>query len=199
MLGLSARTVKPAENNVAMDADAHEPTLKNILLCKKAYLDDNRHNVYEGEFRTLGTPKIPAVAEEIFVVTKWGDGAGRGFKQEIKIFEPEGSLEVFTSGDLEKEFKLSNIYHEHLITGRVTGLLLPEEGRYRIEVYLNGRLKGKAYFNVVLNKAKETVFADFPEPAHEPEKGAASLPFPIPIPLPMPFRLSLNYFKFARD
>ena len=199
MLGLSARTVKPAQNNTAADADTHEPTLKNILLCKKAYLDDNGHNGYEGEFRTLGTPKVPAVAEEIFVVTKWGDGAGRGFKQEIKIFEPEGSLEVFTSGDLEKEFRLSNVYHEHLIIGRVAGLLLPQEGRYRIEVCLNGRPKGKAYFNVVLNKVEEKVFEDFPEPAPQPAKGAASLPFPIPIPLPMPFRLSLNYFKFARD
>ncbi len=199
MLGLSAKTVEAAKNDISVSLDECEPTLKNILLCKKAYLDDSGHNVYEGEFRTLGTAKVPAVAEEVFVVTKWGDGAGRGFKQEIKIFEPDGSLEVFASGDLEKEFRLGNIYHEHLIVGRVAGLLLPEEGRYRIEVHLNGALKGKAYFNVVLNKAEETVFADYPEPAPEPEKGAASLPFPIPIPLPMPFRLSLNYFKFARD
>lgn len=174
-----------------------EPSLKNILLCKKAYADESGHNVYEGEFKTLPVKSTPAVEDEIFVVTRWGDGAGYAFRQEIRIFEPAGNLQIFNSHELEKEFQLGNIYHEHMIFGRVSGLLLPREGRYRIEVYLNGEPKGKAYFNVVpaalRDPSPRKVFADGFGTAEDDD----TPPFLMPL-LPL-FRMSLNCFRSSRD
>lgn len=127
-----------------------EPSLKNIMLCRKVYADRHGQNTYVGEFKTICVKSIPAVKKEIFIVTKWGDGWGLDFRQEIRIVDPEGSLEIFNSEDLEKEFDLGSIYHEHVIAGRIFNLLLPCAGRYRIEVYLDGELKGKTYLNVTL-------------------------------------------------
>jgi hypothetical protein len=176
-----------------------EPSLKNILLCKKAYIDDAGHNIYESEFKTILATKTPAVEPEVFIVTRWGDGAGRDFQQEIRIFAPAGSLQVFNSGEFEKKFDLGNLYHEHMVFGRVSGLLLPREGRYRIEVYLNGELKGKTYFNVVLCKKEEAAFSPSEEPAKWAAKVPERFPFSIPIPSLAPFKLPLNCFFFSKD
>jgi hypothetical protein len=127
-----------------------EPSLKNIMLCKKVYADHHGHNTYIGEFKTIRVNSVPAVRKELFIVTKWGDGRGLDFRQEIKIIYPQNSLVIFSSDHLEKEFDLGNIYHEHVIAGRISNLLLPGVGRYRIEVHLDGELKGRTYLNVAL-------------------------------------------------
>lgn len=152
----NGRLELPAEKEIITGVRHPAPALKNVLLCRKAYVDESGHNFYEGEFRTILVKNIPDVAEELFVITKWGEGAGAGFRQEIRIFEPSGTLELFSSADLEENFVLRNIYHEHLIIGRVSGLLLPREGRYRMEISLNGEPMGKAYFNVVNRKERVT-------------------------------------------
>ncbi|MFQ5952602.1 MAG: hypothetical protein ACE5JK_04255 [Candidatus Omnitrophota bacterium] len=128
-----------------------EPTLKSLLLCNNVYVDDYGLNTYEGEFKTIHVSSIPAVKKELYVVTKWGDGQGPGLKQEIKIICPENSLEIFSSLELENEFELKNIYHEHVVTGRISDLLLPRAGRYRVEIYLSGQMKAKTHLNVVLS------------------------------------------------
>lgn len=174
-----------------------EPALKSILLCKKAYTDGAGHNVYEGEFKTISVSGTPAVEREIFVVTKWGDGAGLDFRQEIRIFDPAGNLQVFNSREFEKEFHLGSIYHEHMVFGCVSGLLLPREGRYRIEIYLNGEPKGKTYFNVVPSRRQETAFED-EEVSRSGTAESSNTPGFISPLLPL-FRTSLNCFRPARD
>ena len=126
-----------------------EPSLKGVMLCKKVYTDHMGRNTYAGEFRTIHVGDVPAVCSGISIVTKWGDGQGRCFKQEVRIVDPENSLEIFNSSELETQFSLDNIYHEHVVAGRISGLFLPKAGRYRIEVYQDGEMKGKTYFNVI--------------------------------------------------
>ena len=126
------------------------PILKNIMLCRKAYADRHGHNTYVGEFKTVYAKSTPSVKKELFIVTKWGDGQGLDFKQEIRMIDPDGSLVIFSSEDLEKEFDLGSTYHEHVIVGHVSNLLLPSTGRYRIEIYLDGELRGKTFLNVAL-------------------------------------------------
>lgn len=175
-----------------------EPALKNVLLCKKTYVDGHNHTVYEGEFKTLVVEDLPNVVDEFFVVTKWGDGSGAAFRQEIKIFDPTGALEIFSSRYLEQNFSLRSHYHEHMIIGRASGMLLPAEGRYRMEIYLDGRLKSKTYFNVAVNRGEEALFSKKKERTAE-ETAFKRSSFPFPIPVPLPIRLSLNYFRFAKD
>ncbi|MDD5634966.1 MAG: hypothetical protein PHW46_06795 [Candidatus Omnitrophica bacterium] len=126
-----------------------EPVLKNVLLCGNVHTDSVGRNTYQDEFKTIYVSNIPDVKSEFFLVTKWGDGQGKKFKQEVKIVDPVNSLEIFNSVGLESEFKLVNVYHEHIIVGQIFDLFLPMVGRYCIEIYLNGRLKGKTYFNVI--------------------------------------------------
>jgi hypothetical protein len=120
------------------------------MLCRKAFVDRHGCNAYVGEFKTIFVDSIPSVKKELFIVTKWGDGQGLDFKQEIRMVDPDGSLVIFSSEDLEKEFDLRSVYHEHVIVGRISNLLLPGTGRYRIEIYLDGELRGKTYLNVAL-------------------------------------------------
>lgn len=174
-----------------------EPALKSILLCKKAYADESGHNVYEGEFKTISVARTPAVERELFVVTKWGDGSGTDFRQEIRIFDPAGNLQVFNSREFEKEFQLGSIYHEHMIFGCVSGLLLPREGRYRIEIYLNEEPKGKTYFNVVPSRGEDPAFDDAEISLAGTEESPNMPAFISPL-LPL-FRTSLNCFRPARD
>lgn len=189
----SAREQTSHEDSI----DSH-PSLKNVLLCKKTYVDAHNNTVYEGEFKTLVVKTLPSVVEELFVVTKWGDGQGKAFRQEIKIFDPEGCLEIFSSRYLEQNFSLQSLYHEHMIIGRASGLLLPRGGRYRMEIYLDGRIKSTTYFNVAVSGAEESLSR------RDNEKTAGEIPFkrssfPFPIPMPLPIRLSLNYLRFVKD
>jgi hypothetical protein len=126
------------------------PSLKGMLICRNSYTDHYGQNVYAGEFKTIFVNSVPAVKKELFIVTKWGDGKGSNLRQEIKIIDPENSLAIFNSQHLEEDFDLKNIYHEHVIVGQVTNLLLPRTGRYLVEVYLAGEIKGKTYINVTL-------------------------------------------------
>jgi hypothetical protein len=177
---------------------AANPALKNVLLCKKTYVDTHNNTVYEGEFKTLVVEALPSVVEELFVVTKWGEGQGNAFRQEIKIFDPAGSLEIFSSRYLEQNFSLQSFYHEHMIIGRASGILLPGEGRYRMEIYLDGRIKSKTYFNVAVSGTEETLSPRENEKAAE-EISFKRSSFPFPIPVPLPIRASLNYLRFAKD
>lgn len=127
-----------------------EPALKGILLCKKFRTDEQGRHTYEGEFKTIPVGDLPAVCSELYVITKWGDGQGGRFRQEVRIVDPENSLEIFNSTELESDFELDNIYHEHVVVGRISGLFLPRAGRYRVEIFLGDEMKGKTYFNVVL-------------------------------------------------
>ncbi|MBD3426276.1 MAG: hypothetical protein GF409_03475 [Candidatus Omnitrophica bacterium] len=137
------------ERNNKKNTRVLEPVLKNLMLCKKVYTDHRGRNTYAGEFRTINVNDLPAVCSGISIVTKWGDGQGDRFRQEIRIINPDNSLEIFNSTELEEQFVLDNIYHEHVVSGGISGLFLPQAGRYRVEVYLEGELKGKTYFNVI--------------------------------------------------
>lgn len=131
------------------------PTLKGILLCDKVYFEGGK-NTYQGEFKYILAPKYPATHQSLFIATKWGDGEGTEFKQEIKIIFEKQNLEIFNSKDFESEFRLTDVYQEHSVIGQISGLPLPDVGRYRIEVYLASELKGKMYFNAVLQPINVT-------------------------------------------
>ena len=138
------------EKSIPKNVTEVDPALKGILICRKAYADHYGDNIYAGEFKTIFVNSVPAVKRELFIVTKWGDGEGTNLRQEIKIIDPENSLAIFNSQHLEEDFDLNNIYHEHVIVGQVTNLLLPRTGRYKVEISLAGELKGKTYINVTL-------------------------------------------------
>ncbi|MFH1877471.1 MAG: hypothetical protein ABH883_01510 [Candidatus Omnitrophota bacterium] len=129
-----------------------KPVLKNLLLCRGVQTEPAGENTYQGEFKNFIVDEIPAVKTEMFVVTKWGDGQGAQFQQVVRIVDPENSLEIFNSFELENRFLLENIYHEHIVVGRITDLFLPREGRYRVEVYLGSEIAGRTYFRVGLKK-----------------------------------------------
>ena len=143
------------ETDIEQEDSRHEsrqvkdPMLKSVMICKRVYADEKGRNTYEGEFKSIRVGDLPAVCSSMAVVTKWGDGQGGGFRQEVRIIDPDNSLEIFNSDELESRFELDNIYHEHIVVGQISGLFLPRAGRYRVEVYLGEELKGLTHFNVV--------------------------------------------------
>ena len=140
-------------NHIFSRKEVIVPRLKNIMICDRVYTDEVGRNYYEAEFRTIYVEALPDVKHRFCLVTKWGDGQGKRFSQEVKIVDPANSLEIFNSVGLESEFQLENIYHEHVIVGQIYDLFLPIEGRYRIEIYMDGEQQGKTYFNVICKKS----------------------------------------------
>ena len=73
-----------------------KPDLCLILLCDNVKKVNDKFT-YEGDINTINSRSFPVEHRAFFIVTKWINGEGVGFKQTLRIISEENGQEIFNS------------------------------------------------------------------------------------------------------
>jgi len=131
-----------------------KPDLCLILLCDNVKKVNDKFT-YEGDINTINSRSFPVEHRAFFIVTKWINGEGVGFKQTLRIISEENGQEIFNSTPSEVEFNLVDKFQEHNVIGEIVGLVIPKEGFYRVEILLNNELVGFRYLKGAVQTAQK--------------------------------------------
>ena len=117
-----------------------------IIFCNDVKQEANKNLNAMGIFDTIVAEKFPAVHKQMFVVVNFDISSGP-HKEFFKI--SRNGEAVLTS----EEFDFNVPGDKHQFIHRIDGLNLPEPGKYKVEIFIDGKLEGDNYF-LVGNKQK---------------------------------------------
>jgi len=114
------------------------PKLEYVVLCTKAFVDDGGRLSMIQCFDAVVAPGFPARHPEMNIVIKWKgmENDTQTFYQQVKIVN-EKTGEIIAKSEKYK-FNFSN--DKYFFTkSNIVDLEFKEKGRYRIQIYLNGK------------------------------------------------------------
>lgn len=114
-----------------------KPDLQFSVLCDDVRREDNGKFILIGLFEAINANKFPATHQALFVVNRWCKGEGT-FTQRIRIVNTKDKSLVFQTDD--QVFELVDIDRHHTLVSRFNNLVFPNEGKYWVELLLDGEL-----------------------------------------------------------
>lgn len=114
-----------------------KPNLQFSVLCDDVRREDNGKFMLLGLFEAINAREFPATHASLFVVNRWCKGEGE-FTQKIRIVNSKDGSLVFQTDD--QAFQLHDIDSHHTLVSRFNNLRFPNQGKYWVEVLLDGEL-----------------------------------------------------------
>ena len=114
-----------------------KPNLQFSVLCDDVRREENGKFMLIGLFESINSNKFPATHPVLFVVNRWSKGQG-SFRQKIRIVNSKDKSMVFQTED--QPFELGDIDRHHTLISRFNNLVFPVQGKYWLEVLLDGEL-----------------------------------------------------------
>lgn len=113
-----------------------------IIICDKAELSENQKLNINGVFDSIYSKDFPAINPSFAIVVHMEIGKGmKGNHVEVIKIKKNGNV-IFTS----REHKFQAVNDRHQIINNLHNLMLPEEGKYVVEIYIDEELIGSNYF-----------------------------------------------------
>lgn len=113
------------------------PNLQFSVLCDDVRREDNGKFILIGLFEAITAKVFPATHPTLFVVNRWCKGQG-SFLQKIKIVNSRDNVIVFQTN--EQAFELQDIDGHHTLISKINNIIFPTQGKYWVEVLLDGNL-----------------------------------------------------------
>jgi hypothetical protein len=113
------------------------PDLQFSLLCDEVRREDNGKFIFIGVFEALASLQYPLPYPSLCVVNRWCNGEGK-YSQKVRIVGAENSVLAETK---ESPVELAAMLANITAISVFRQLTFPKEGRYWVEVLLNGDLK----------------------------------------------------------
>jgi hypothetical protein len=114
-----------------------KPDLQFSIVCDNIRREDNGKLIFIGIFEVIGAKKFPANHHVLFIANRWIKGAGR-FKEKTRIVSLRDNKVIVDTKEVE--FELKNMDTTHTVISKFVNIVFPAEGRYEIEVLLNGEV-----------------------------------------------------------
>lgn len=125
--------------------------LQASLLCDDVLSGfDGRLSLY-GLVPAISAPGFPTLAPVFFVANAWRDLAQGEHKEMVKIMSPDRGT---TLGEAANMLKPAGTLDYHYSITRFAGLAFPAQGRYWVQVHLDGKLATEYSLNVVLVESR---------------------------------------------
>ncbi len=126
-----------------------KPDLQFSVLCDDIRREDNGKFIFLGLFEVIAATNFPATHPLLFIANRWRNGLGI-FRQKNRIVSSDNKIIV---EEKEVSFELKDTSSSHTVISRFNGITFPVEGKYWVEILLDGDLKQRYSLNLV--KAKE--------------------------------------------
>ncbi|HRZ87327.1 MAG TPA: hypothetical protein P5287_05875 [bacterium] len=111
------------------------PDLQFSVLCDNVTKDDHGKMSFAGLFETISAASYPCTHGTLFVVNRWVNGYG-AFRQQTRLVAPDNDSVL--AQDDETSFTLRGSDTKHTIVARFNNILFQSQGKYWIEIRLNG-------------------------------------------------------------
>jgi len=117
------------------DESAIVPDLQFSVLCDDVTKDDHGKFSFVGLFETVSSAVFPCTHPKMFVVNRWLNGYG-AFRQRTRLVAPDN--DTILAEDAETAFTLKTIEAKHTVVARFNNIMFQAQGKYWIEIRLNG-------------------------------------------------------------
>lgn len=117
--------------------------LKTVLLCDSTILDQNRKISLLGIFDRIYADKYPAAHPLFELFTLW-EGEDGEYQQKVVVKTPD-DIKLLETDWLK--FKIENKGKAQVVN-KFINVVLPKEGEYKIEIYIDNDLAGTHHFIV---------------------------------------------------
>jgi len=125
------------------------PDLQFSLLCDDIRIENNGKFILIGLFDNIAAPTIPVVHPKFVIVNRWGKGEG-DFAETSRIVRADDNRVVAQSREVR--FKLESMDTLHNTVSGFKNVKFPAEGKYWVEILLDGELARS--FNFYIRKSK---------------------------------------------
>ena len=116
--------------------DDHHPILLSALVCEDVLNSLSGRLTFYNVFRDLYATRLPALVTRLAIATTWLREAPTPatFAQRVVILSPNGQATV---AEAAGEFRLGGDVVEHTHVNNFQAVVLPQPGRYQVEVWLD--------------------------------------------------------------
>ncbi|MBF0254077.1 MAG: hypothetical protein HQL11_02995 [Candidatus Omnitrophica bacterium] len=114
-----------------------KPDLQFTILCDDLRIENNGKFILIGLFDNIAAARLPVIHKKFCVVNRWGKGEGE-FTDQTRIVCAYTNQAVAESKPVT--FKLETMDMLHNVVSQFQNVSFPEEGKYWVEVHLNGEL-----------------------------------------------------------
>ncbi len=114
-----------------------KPDLQFTLLCDDIRIENNGKFILVGLFDNIAAPIVPVVHKRFVVINRWGKGEGV-FTEYTRIIEAKTGQVIAESSKVK--FELKNLDTLHNVISQFKNVRFPSDGKYWIEVVLDGDL-----------------------------------------------------------